>query len=38
MIIRGSVPVVLQQVRLPANRSPAAISRATLDLPRVPLT
>ena len=35
---RGWVPVVLAQVRMPPARRPAAISRVTLDLPRVPLT
>ena len=32
------VPVVFAQVRMPASRKMAAISRVTLVLPRVPLT
>ena len=34
----ASVPVVFAQVGMPPSRSPAATSRVTLDLPRVPLT
>ncbi len=37
-IMRASVPVVLAQVTTPCARRPAAISRVTLDLPRVPFT
>jgi len=37
-ITRGVVPVVLATVLLPPARSPAAMRRVTLDLPRVPLT
>ena len=38
IIILGKVPVVLQHVRIWPARIPDAINRATLDLPRVPLT
>ena len=37
-IMRGSVPVVLAQVRIPPACNPAAIKRVTLDFPRAPLT
>ena len=35
---RGTVPVVLATLRTPASRSPAAMRRVTLVLPRVPFT
>ena len=37
-IIRGAVPVVLAKVRKPPALKPAAMSRVTLDFPRVPFT
>ena len=37
-MMRAWVPVVFARVRMPPARIPAAISRVTEDLPRVPLT
>ena len=35
---RGAVPVVFATVRMPASRRAAAMSRVTVDFPRVPFT